>query len=64
MARVYLADNKVLMCDKCDKAPAQFYTNAPVPWLRYDAICAQCAANICLLQGDQVGHDKFMKAVI
>ena len=64
MAKVLLADNEVLMCEKCDKAPAQFYVQAPVPHLSYEGICAQCAANICLSQGDQAGYDKFMGKVI
>lgn len=64
MSKVYMVDSKVLLCERCDSAPAQFFTVAPTPSLSYEGICARCAGEICLSLGDKAGYDKFMERVI
>ena len=51
------ADGIALMCEKCDKFPARFYVSGGFP--PYDGICQFCAGDICELNGDMAGAEKF-----
>jgi hypothetical protein len=59
MSKVYLADGQVLMCDKCEGNPAQYYVTGLSSLSYYDGLCAQCCADYLRARGDIEGAKKF-----
>lgn len=57
--KALLADGKILMCDKCDSNPAQYYVQGLTTLLLYDGLCANCCATWLESKGDFVGSAKF-----
>lgn len=51
------------LCDRCHAHPARFSVSGMPPFGLYDAVCAGCAAAICLMLGDAVDHAKFIRMI-
>ena len=59
--KTLMANGEVLMCDKCEKNPAQYYVQGLTHLALYDGLCAKCCADFLRANGDTVGADKFDK---
>jgi hypothetical protein len=57
--KALVADNKILMCDKCDRYPAQYYVQGLSVMALYDGLCAKCCAAYLESKGDHTGAAKF-----
>lgn len=60
--KALLADGQILLCDKCDTNPAQYYVSGLSSLSFYDGLCANCCAQWLREKGDIAGAEKFEKA--
>lgn len=60
--KALLVDGKILLCDKCDSNPAQYYVQGLTTLSLYDGLCAKCCATWLESKGDFVGANKFKES--